>query len=90
MKRVFACSLLVAVFAAPVFGQVTDSRDNNTRVPTPPRKLEGWEPQAQATCEEQKRRYAESQACFAPYRLANGGIRPEAYEKCKEAPQPQC
>jgi hypothetical protein len=40
------------------------------------------------TCEEQWQRYNASQACFAPYRLANGGIRPEAFDNCVAVPQP--
>lgn len=40
------------------------------------------------TCEEQWQRYNASQACFAPYRLANGAIRPEAFENCVSVPQP--
>lgn len=40
------------------------------------------------TCEEQWQRYNASQACFAQFRLANGAIRPEAYEKCVAVPQP--
>lgn len=40
------------------------------------------------TCEEQWRRYRESLACFAPYRLVNGAIRAEAFKKCAEVKQP--
>lgn len=40
------------------------------------------------TCEEQWRRYRESLACFAPYRLVNGAIRAEAFKKCAEVQQP--
>lgn len=43
---------------------------------------------ADMTCEEQWQRYNASQACFAPYRLANGGIRPEAFDNCVAVPQP--
>jgi hypothetical protein len=43
-------------------------------------------------CAALRRRYAQSQACFEPYRLANGGIRPEAFNRCREVPDPatQC
>lgn len=33
-------------------------------------------------CAELLRRYRESQECFAPYRMANGGLRPEAFQLC--------
>ena len=39
-------------------------------------------------CDALRRRYAQSQACFAPYRLANGAVRPEAFERCREMPDP--
>ena len=43
------------------------------------------------TCEEQWTRYNASQACFAPFRMANGAIRPEAFDNCVAVPQPaQC
>jgi hypothetical protein len=44
--------------------------------------------QQQAECQAQLRAYRESIECFAPYRLANGGIRPEAFKVCKEVKQP--
>ncbi len=40
------------------------------------------------SCEEAWRRYNESYACFDPYRFGAGKIRPEAFEHCKEVPQP--
>lgn len=45
-----------------------------------------------ADCVALRREYARSQACFAPYRLANGGMKPEAYKRCKpiENPSVQC
>ena len=46
---------------------------------------------ADMTCEEQWARYNASQACFAPFRMANGAIRPEAFDNCVAVPQPaQC
>jgi hypothetical protein len=41
-----------------------------------------------ADCAALRKRYAESQACFAPYRLANGGIKPEAAKHCREVADP--
>lgn len=43
-----------------------------------------------AACEAKMQRYRESQACFAPYRLANGAIKAEAFEHCTAIPQPPC
>lgn len=39
-------------------------------------------------CQAAQRKYEESAACFAPYRNVNGGIKPEAFEHCKEMKQP--
>lgn len=40
------------------------------------------------SCEEAWRRYNESYACFDPYRYGAGKVRPEAWQHCKELPQP--
>ena len=42
------------------------------------------------SCEARKRRYRESQECFAPYRTATGGIKREAFQHCIELKQPNC
>lgn len=64
-----------------------------TTNPTPPANANTPAPAisentADITCEEQWERYNASQACFAPYRLANGAIRPEAFDNCVSVPQP--
>lgn len=43
-------------------------------------------------CERLWQEYHESQVCFGPYFLGQGGIRAEAYSKCKEVrnPSQQC
>lgn len=41
-----------------------------------------------ADCAALRQEYAKSQACFAPYRLANGGLKPEAARRCKEVANP--
>jgi hypothetical protein len=41
-----------------------------------------------AHCEEEWRKYQESQACFAPFRTATGGIKAEAFQRCIEVKQP--
>ena len=52
-----------------------------------------------SSCEEQKRRYRESEGCFAKYRQASkpdkqgrthSWLRPEAYSQCQEMKEPQC
>lgn len=45
-------------------------------------------PANETPCQKEWREFREKAACFAPYRTATGGIRPEAYERCKEAVQP--
>jgi len=43
-------------------------------------------------CAELQRRYLESQACFAPYRLATGGLDADAFRHCTvvQDPSPRC
>lgn len=45
-----------------------------------------------AECMRLRQQFRDSQACFAPYRLAGGGIRPDAYRVCREVadPAPRC
>ena len=42
------------------------------------------------TCEQEWQRYDQSDACFAPFRNANGGIRAEAFKHCTEVSMPKC
>lgn len=42
----------------------------------------------ESPCEIAQRKYRESDACFAPYRNATGGIKPEAFEHCTEMKEP--
>jgi Domain of unknown function (DUF4124) len=42
----------------------------------------------QLTCQEAWKRYNESYACFDPYRIANGAVRPEGFAQCKEVLRP--
>jgi hypothetical protein len=39
-------------------------------------------------CAAQHRMYRESLACFAPYVMGNGAVRPEAFERCTSMPDP--
>ena len=42
----------------------------------------------ESDCDALRARYRRSQSCFAPYRLQNGGIKPEAYKFCEQVPNP--
>jgi len=42
------------------------------------------------SCASQWARFNAAAACMNPYRLAGGGVRPEAYQKCPQSPQPDC
>ena len=41
-------------------------------------------------CEADKKKYQESEACFAPYRNAAGAISPEASQHCVQVKEPAC
>lgn len=41
-------------------------------------------------CAYEKARYEASAECFAPFRNANGSLKPEAFEKCESVPMPDC
>ena len=45
---------------------------------------------AETDCATLHKMYKESLACFAPYIRGNGTVRPEAFERCTEMPQPAC
>lgn len=60
--------------------------------PNPPAKPVRKPASSDLSCPELQRRYLESQACFAPYRLANGGLDREAFRHCQvvKDPSPRC
>ncbi|PZO20086.1 MAG: hypothetical protein DCF26_03920 [Burkholderiales bacterium] len=47
-------------------------------------------PPGTTACEASWHRYAASAACFDQYRVVGGGLKPEAFERCTEVPQPDC
>ncbi len=47
-------------------------------------------PPGTTACEARWHRFAASAACFDQYRLVGGGLKPEAFERCTEVPQPDC
>ncbi|ADE11796.1 DUF4124 domain-containing protein [Sideroxydans lithotrophicus] len=55
---------------------------------SPPQKNEQDDTSKLSKCEQEMKKYRESQECFAPYRNATGGIREEGYQHCTEVAQP--
>lgn len=45
-------------------------------------------PPGTSACEARWHRYIASAACFDQYRVVGGGLKPEAYQRCTELPQP--
>lgn len=45
-------------------------------------------PDQNTDCETWQRLYFESIDCFGPYRTVRGGIKPEAFQRCNEVPEP--
>ncbi|MBT9463356.1 hypothetical protein [Hydrogenophaga sp.] len=45
-------------------------------------------PPGTTACEARWHRYAASAACFDQYRVVGGGLKPEAFQRCTEVPQP--
>jgi hypothetical protein len=41
-----------------------------------------------AACAALRKQYAQSQVCFGRYRLANGGLKPQAFKHCREIQDP--
>ncbi len=87
-----ACALTAIVLAPPAHAadeaapQPADDEAAAARpaAPVPPALAvrPGSSPAREADCAQLLRRYRESQECFAPYRMANGAVRPEAFVLC--------
>ena len=58
------------------------------KTPTPAPGAAGTN--AKPTCEQEWQRYEQSDACFAPFRNATGGIQAEAFKHCTEVSMPKC
>ncbi|HZT64100.1 MAG TPA: DUF4124 domain-containing protein [Burkholderiales bacterium] len=65
------------------------ARESKAGTPQPAAPTPADVPKAGDECEEQLRKYLESQDCFAPYVNATGGIKPEAFQHCTEVKQPK-
>jgi hypothetical protein len=46
-------------------------------------------PPGTSACEAAWHRFAASQACFEAYRVVGGGLKAEAFQRCKEMPEPE-
>jgi hypothetical protein len=57
-------------------------------LPKPPAKRPTRVPDDRTDCDTWQRLYFESLDCFGPYRTVRGGIKPEAFERCNEVPEP--
>ena len=58
-------------------------------VPAPPAKRPADSVTATTSCETWWRLFRESQDCFGAFRTVSGGIKPEAFERCNEIPNPE-
>jgi hypothetical protein len=56
--------------------------------PKPVAKRPARVPDGSTDCDTWQRLYLESLDCFGPYRTVRGGIKPEAFERCNEVPEP--
>jgi hypothetical protein len=46
-------------------------------------------PPGTTACQARWHRYLASAACFDQYRVVRGGLKPEAFQRCTEVPQPE-
>ncbi len=79
--------------AAKLYGEQESLRTRTPGVAVPPQRAASAAaapaPQRPLTaCEAAWKKFNDSQACFAPYRFADGKIRPEGFKKCQEVTQP--
>jgi hypothetical protein len=67
-------------------------RSKSTRPPSDPvpRPVVASDDAKAKQYEADKKKYKESEACFAPYRSAAGSISPEAFQHCVEVREPAC
>lgn len=81
--------LLLALHPGALAAQDDPYGTQATSAPSAAAAQAGQGGEGKESCEERWRRYRESVACFAPYRLVNGGVKAEAYRHCKEVKQPE-
>ena len=68
--------------------QAAENRENTDAAESAQDASSATSPTPESDCATLQRLFAESQECFAPYRMDNGAVRPEAFEKCTELPDP--
>lgn len=59
-----------------------------TRMRRDPAAAPGVAPRPADDCATLQRLFKESQNCFAPFRREDGTVKPEAFQKCKDLPDP--
>jgi FtsZ-interacting cell division protein YlmF len=64
-------------------------RDARSELAGRPAKSAPAGPANETACQKEWRVFLDSKTCFQPFRTANGGIRAEAYQHCKEMPEPR-
>jgi hypothetical protein len=81
-------ALLTAILCLAAGAPLAFAQDRQQERAAKPPPASGAEADRRA-CEEQKKRFMESQACFQKFRLVNGAVRPEAHQHCTEVKQPR-
>ncbi|MBT9613479.1 MAG: DUF4124 domain-containing protein [Burkholderiales bacterium] len=86
-----AAASLAKDSAAPAKSKVRrQAKSNKPHSKSPALPVSSGSQDKGSSCEAEKRKYRESEACFAPYRNATGGIKAEAFKHCVEVKEPQC
>jgi hypothetical protein len=67
-----------------------EAKSNKPRSDSPPLPAAAGTNEKESRCAAEMGKYMESQACFAPYRTATGGIKDEAFQHCVEVKEPKC
>ena len=83
-SRVLRAGVLTLGLAASFVANAQDSRGAPGNPP-----LAQTPSQSQEACQARLREYRASVECFGRFRTTTGGVRPEAFQHCKEVPQPQ-
>lgn len=85
-------NLRIALIALVLVSSDIYALENNDAVETPASSTEGANTansgDRNSRCREQWQKYRESEACFARYKIVNGGVKAEAFEHCAVVQQP--
>lgn len=77
-----------ALAAARAASAASAARPPASAASTPPAKRPAQRPDERTDCATWQRLYQESLDCFGPYRTVRGAVKPEAFERCNEVPEP--